>query len=344
MKAHSSLLLLIPATLLCAFALLVSRASALNIYDQPSGSYIATSSLMTAIASSPARSQTFIANDNYHLLGGAVHLFLDLASSEGFYVCVVPHGVNTYIVCTASLAGTGHMTEFNLTLSSPATTGDLVYGTVYEVAIVSTLNTPSVQYPVNSNAEMLVTVADSGGLTVSPNWGGITYAPGVDFGPLSFIASSTALYSDANASSSLAAIASQCSETGNIFGRAICWAGAYLFIPNPTVLNNYASLPTLMSTKFPFSWLVAVKTAITALSAGGGTTQEYTFNLHDLGLGSTTPLGNVLPNYTGFSSSTVFTYISPTIWAAGQALIAAALWLALGFDIYVTVRRRHAHV
>jgi len=158
------------------------------------------------------------------------------------------------------------------------------------------------------------------------------------------LATSTGLFSSFSASSTLAAI-SNCAGSGNFFGEAICIAFSYLFLPNPQVLDQWVNLPNVAQEKFPFSWVSDVKNSITGLSASStANSPTYAYNLADLGLGSTTPLGNMLPNFTAFSSSTALTYMPAGVWAAGQALMAAVLWLALGFDIYATVRRRHAHV
>jgi hypothetical protein len=135
-------------------------------------------------------------------------------------------------------------------------------------------------------------------------------------------------------------------DSGNIFSDGICSAAVYLFVPNPDILNQYSELAsTTIPDKFPFSWVFDVKNSITGASATSsmGTT-TFSFNLHDIGIGSSTSMGNFLPNFTVFSEQTVKTYIAPSIWSAFQALIAAALWLVLAFDIYATIRRRHQHV
>jgi len=159
------------------------------------------------------------------------------------------------------------------------------------------------------------------------------------------IATTSGLTAFVSATATLEAMAGSCAQSGNIFGEALCVAFSYLFLPNPTVLNNWSNLPTEVQEKFPFSWIVGVQGAVTGLTAS--TTENaptYDIDLSDLGIGSTTAMGNILPNFTAFSSTTVLGYMPAGVWAAGQALMAAVLWLALGFDIYMTVRRRHAHV
>jgi len=187
-------------------------------------------------------------------------------------------------------------------------------------------------------------VLSSGSSTI--DWTQANIATPIDWSDIVFVSTTTGLFSGTSSQSALDFIADRCEDpNNNLFSRGLCYAGVYLFIPDPGILNNYAQLPTLMQTKFPFSWVAQVKEAITARTAGvSGQMTAFSFNLANLGIGSSTPIGNVLPNYVGFSSTTVTQYIGLSTWNAGQALIAAALWLALGLDIYYTVRRRHAHV
>jgi len=150
---------------------------------------------------------------------------------------------------------------------------------------------------------------------------------------------------NSSGTSTVAAIGEQCSQAGNFFSYGICVAFSYLFLPDPTILNQWSAIASTTEAKFPFSWVSEVKSSITGLTASStSNSPTYTINLHDLGLGSTSPIGNILPNLTAFSSTTVLSYIPAPVWNAGQALIAAVLWLALGFDIYMTVRRRHSTV
>jgi len=173
------------------------------------------------------------------------------------------------------------------------------------------------------------------------DWGAITVAPAIDFDAIVFVATSSSLFADST--STLDSIAANCDDAGNLFSRGLCFAGSYLFIPNPAILNSYAQLPTLMQTKFPFSWIAGVKTEFDSLSASASS-QSFSVNMTSLGMGSTTAFGNVLPNITLFSTSTITRFMPSGVWNAIQALMAAALWIALGYDIYSTVRRRHHHV
>jgi len=192
---------------------------------------------------------------------------------------------------------------------------------------------------------MVYTICSDNSCTVT----GTNNYQDIDWGAISFplvygtstagIATSSPLWNSITFASSTV----QC-ETGNIFSSGLCAAGSYLFVPNPQILNSYAGIPTILSQKFPFSWVYGVSSALTGGSgAAAVATSTYSINLANLGIGSTSPMGNILPNFTAFSEASVKTYIPAPVWATFQALIVAGLWLLLGFDIYATVRRRHSH-
>lgn len=167
---------------------------------------------------------------------------------------------------------------------------------------------------------------------------------GASFGSVSTSSATSSSLFSGSASSTLALISAQCSGSGNLFSEALCLTFSYLFVPDPTILNSFATLPTHVSSRFPFSWVSGVQTSIAALSATTSTTTmvSLAYNYHDLGIGSTTPMGNILPNITVFSRATIETYISPTLWDTFQTLIALAIWLAFGYDVFFTVRNHMA--
>jgi len=160
----------------------------------------------------------------------------------------------------------------------------------------------------------------------------------------SAIATSSSLWGDYDATTTLIQL-ERCVDSGNLFSRAICLSFSYLFTPNPRVLDSWASVPTQLSAKFPFSWVSSVQTSLqTAAASSTGNMPLVAMNLHDLNIGSSSPMGNIMPNFVALSTTTVREYIPDTIWNAGQLLMQTTLWMALCFDIYATVRRRHAHV
>lgn len=121
--------------------------------------------------------------------------------------------------------------------------------------------------------------------------------------------------------------------------NGLCRVGAFLAIPNQTSLNQFTTLSATTKEKFPFSYVVTVLTTWGTLTASStANAPTFTYSLHDLGIGSTTPLGNILPNITIFSSSTVQTYFPSSTFDAFKTLASIALVLILVGDIFFTSR------
>jgi len=128
-------------------------------------------------------------------------------------------------------------------------------------------------------------------------------------------------------------------NTGNVFSDGFCSAISYLFVPDPQTLGGLFNLASTTESKFPFSWIFGVRTQFQNMSVASSTAMStLSFNLGSLGIGSTSSMGNILPNTEVFSKNTIETYISPTLWATFQSLIAAALWLLLGGYIFNQAR------
>jgi len=315
MKTHASLTLLFPVMVACVFAFCVGAAHADEVVTTDVS--ITTGGMLThgafllsvlgGIDIETSAISGFVGTTTAActLQTSSFHLGFDISDSS--------HHVSGG-VCLSQGVPDNSLLKF--TLDSSATTTNYVF------------------YIRKTNGQFF---ADYSGI----DWGAVNISPIINWGNLQFAATSTSLFADAT--STLEAIASQCDDAGNIFSRGLCWAGTYLFVPNPNVLNQYAALPQLVQTKFPFSWVSGVKEEFDTLSASSST-QSFSVDMSTLGMGSTSPIGNVLPNITLFSTSTVTRFMPAGMWAAIQALMAAALWIALGYDIYITVRRRHAHV
>lgn len=149
---------------------------------------------------------------------------------------------------------------------------------------------------------------------------------------------STSAFGGFNASTSLAEFQGQCANSGNIFSEGLCVAGAFLFIPNSETVARFSTLSTTLSTKFPFSYIYSVTDVWGELSAS--TTLNYqtvTIGLNSLGLGSTSPMGNFLPDIS-ISSSTFTTYVPLSIWDALRNLASIAILLTLIMHIFFRSR------
>jgi len=151
---------------------------------------------------------------------------------------------------------------------------------------------------------------------------------------------STSVFGGGNATSTLEAMKNTCNQEDNIFGKAVCIAFATLFMPSTATIDNLFSTLDSAKIKFPFSWIYGIQTTYNSLAVSSSSAMTtLSFNLGSLGIGSTSPMGNILPNTEVFSKNTIETYISPTLWATFQTLIAAAMWL--GFIWFEFNRARH---
>jgi len=162
--------------------------------------------------------------------------------------------------------------------------------------------------------------------------------------PLVYSSSSQALATSSALWSSLSlASSTQNCNSGNVFSDALCGAGVFLFVPNTGVVDALVNLAsTTIPSKFPFSWLYGVSSVVAAFPAASTTPNLFsiTYNFAGSEMSSTSPLSlpQILPAATVFASTTIETYLSPAQWAFFQTLIAAAIWLAFGADVFFTVR------
>jgi len=108
----------------------------------------------------------------------------------------------------------------------------------------------------------------------------------------------------------------------------------YLFLPTQNIYQTYQTIPQTFATKFPFSYAYSVAQVWQQLSYDGdenAPTLEY--NLHDLGIGSTSPMGNFLPNVTVFSASTTKEYFPEGTFDLLKSL--AEIAIILSFFLYM---------
>jgi len=159
-------------------------------------------------------------------------------------------------------------------------------------------------------------------------------------------ATSSSIFSGNDATTSLGYLDNQCSQLGNIFASGLCTGFAFLFVPSPSVMNQFFGIPTAVETKFPFSWVVQLSGIVNGLTASSTSTSTIaTLDLYSAGIGSTTAIGNILPHAQEIFGYTVITSLLPAgMWATIQQLIAAAAWVILAWYIWDRIRTRHAHV
>jgi len=153
------------------------------------------------------------------------------------------------------------------------------------------------------------------------------------------VATSSSLFSGLDATNTLQVLAQQCSQAGNIFAEGICVAFSFLFVPNSQTLAQFTSIPQQIGNVFPFSYVSsAVATWQTLAASSTANAPLYQYKLADLGIGSTTPMGNILPNIDVMSSSTVTHFFPPAVFAAMKTLAGFAILMVLVADIFFTSR------
>jgi len=121
--------------------------------------------------------------------------------------------------------------------------------------------------------------------------------------------------------------------------NGLCRFVSYIVIPTTGSLNQFTQLKTDTQARFPFSFITDITNTwetLTASTTLNSPSLEY--ELFDLGIGSTTPLGNILPNITVFSSTTVKTYFPEASFNIMKGLAAIAILLTLIADIFFTTK------
>jgi len=187
------------------------------------------------------------------------------------------------------------------------------------------------------NIEWYTQFSSSGQNEPPIDWTAITPAVPFTLGSTTdAIAASSSLWQ----SLTLASTSISCAA-GDWVQNDVCAVFSYLFVPSPSVIGNFSTLPSQLQTRFPFSWVYGVQTAFEGLTASSTSNfQSATLDLHSLGIGSTTAIGNVLPDVSVLSTTTINTFLPAGMWNTIQELIAASLWLSLGVYIFFETRNR----
>lgn len=163
----------------------------------------------------------------------------------------------------------------------------------------------------------------------------IDTAPDVWFG-LNYNDNVTTVTFDGCADSEFASTTCAINFTGS-FNASQCID--YLFRPSCSSLSVYSAIPNQLNGKFPFSYIAGIKNTWSSLVASTtANSPSYSFNLHDLNIGSTTSLGNVLPNQVVFSASTTKQYFPAGTFDILKTLAGLAIILGLFADIFFGVK------
>lgn len=270
-------------------------------------------------------------------------------SADGYcYADTGPH-TNIYVdVYDGEIgAATVQSGSFHVAAGTYACGPSLTPGHVYYAAIIDSASVLAFRNymatggaPPTSNYSMVKLVQGPfGGI----DWNAISF-PVVYSSTTQAFSASSSLWSNLSATDTLAAMNGSCSQAGNIFAEGLCTAGVFLFVPNSAVVSAFSDLAsTTIPSKFPFSWVYAVRGTFGGLAASSTSNMiVLTFPYHSLGVGSTSPLGlaNIAPDVVVFGTSTIEKYIDPGTWATFQTLIGLAFILTLLADIFFTVRGR----
>jgi len=122
--------------------------------------------------------------------------------------------------------------------------------------------------------------------------------------------------------------------------NGLCRLAIFLIVPTTGSLNQFSLLASTTQDRFPFAYVASVASTWTALTASTtANSPTFTYNLADLTLGSTTPMGNILPNITVLSSTTVQSYFPAGTFSALKALAGIAIILVLIGDIFFSTKR-----
>jgi len=318
---------------LLAWLGLFSFADAANLYDQPSSSYTATDTMQTSLSTHVA-SPDFSAP--FSVSGTTTARFILGSTGGPWLLCLYDVLANTSICAPVITPTTGALVPYQLDIPPQSISAGRTYRLVFNAQLAS----PAVNatYPVDSSGRMLMTYGPQDALVVQPNWGLITYPPGVDFGAVPWVATSTGLFT--NASATVAAIAQECDDSGNLFSRAICYSFSYLFIPDPSVLNQFTILASTTAGKFPFTYVDGIGRLIDATHASSTKNMiTLSINFASVDPATSTPFRSFLPNVILFSSTTMSTYLGQGTWDFIYLMMEVSLWL--GFLFFVIQRGAH---
>jgi len=126
-----------------------------------------------------------------------------------------------------------------------------------------------------------------------------------------------------------------CTPPSNILdvGGGISYSFCYLFLPSQAVITQFSGLQSTVAQKAPFSYISEFYNAYQGLTVATGTMPAVEINLQGSGYGSTSLMGNILPDIV-FNKDSVTHYISNDVYNIFMALQALAFYLSAGFYIY----------
>jgi len=121
----------------------------------------------------------------------------------------------------------------------------------------------------------------------------------------------------------------------------LCQVFAFLFVPQPSAVAQFAGLSSELATRFPFSWFYSVPPALQSLSASSTESfVDWRINFAAVDPATSTQMGGILPDVAVLSTTTVSAYLTDSKRNLLRNLMAAALWLTLISDVFFYVKHR----
>jgi len=200
-----------------------------------------------------------------------------------------------------------------------------VVGEQYTVDQVSNLNGASVVTGIDYDTPQFY------GYITDAVGNSIPIAPGIPgFTNVGISTTSQQVYCDQNFSTTTGLLDS----LGHSISVGFCNVGVFLFVPDTTTLSQFQTLASTTRSKIPFSYYFDVQSILNSQSAS--TTENFfTVSLDLPDIGSTTPIGNFIPDHIEFlSTTTISQYLTESqrlTFLAWQRII---LVLGFGFMLY----------
>jgi len=205
-----------------------------------------------------------------------------------------------------------------------------VQGTQYDIYQTASLGT-NVKIITNLSGNFFNGYITDNGLNSIP------IAPGIPgFTDQGIATTSQATYCNSNFSTSSGLFDS----IGQSISIGFCQVGAFLFVPSTQSISNFQSLASTSQNKIPISYFYDINNYYVTLTASSSdTVPTFVIPLHDLNIGSSTPLGNLMPNIDFFSTTTISKYLPDSIRVAMLFLASSAIWVGVLTYIWERTRR-----
>jgi len=130
---------------------------------------------------------------------------------------------------------------------------------------------------------------------------------------------------------------------GQSISLGFCNVGVFLFVPSQSAVSQWQALATTSREKIPFSYYYDFRDILNDQSASSSENfPSFAVNGADWGIGSTTAIGNIVPNLTFLSTSTISQYLPPGMYDLLFLLMRSAIWMMVLFHVYRRIVPKNA--